>query len=421
MKLLIVSQYFWPENFRVNDLATWMVQSGHEVTVLTGIPNYPTGRVFPGYGLLRRQRETWNGVKIIRAPLVARGGGRGLRLALNYLSFAVSASLVGLLRLGRAYDAIFVHEPSPITVGIPAIVMRKRSGAPIYFWVLDLWPESVTAAGGVHATWLLNALAQLTRWIYAHCERVLVQSRAFIPHIRAMGVPETRISYFPNWAEDVFRPSQADRPPIPLPSGFRIMYAGNIGVAQDFPTILAAAEKLKGKADIHWVLIGDGRKASWVREQVVQRGLQDTVHMFGGFPIEQMPAFFSHADAMLVSLKSNPVFTLTVPAKVQAYMACGRPIVAMLEGEGARVVTEAGAGFTCAASDATGLADMVLRMERVSSTDRSRMGTRGREYYVSHFDREKLFRQVEAWMGGTSARSVSETAAENGKFNEHGD
>lgn len=416
MRLLIVSQYFYPENFRVNDLALWFARRGHEVTVLTGTPNYPGGRFFDGYGLFRRNYENWEGVTVVRTPLISRGGGGGLRLALNYASFALCASLFSLWRIKGKFDAIFVHEPSPITVGIPAIVMRKRTGARIFFWVLDLWPESVAAAGGVRAGWVLGRLAWLVRWIYAHCERVLVQSHAFIPYIRAMGVPEERISYFPNWAEDVFRPLQADRPPVPLPSGFRIMYAGNIGTAQDFPTILAAAEQLKGKTNIHWILIGDGREASWVREQVVQRGLRDTVHLIGSFPIEQMPEFFSHADAMLVSLKSNPVFTLTVPAKVQAYMACGRPIVAMLEGEGARVVSEAGAGFTCATSDAAGLADAVLRMERMSSADRSRMGIRGREYYLSHFDREKLLRQAEAWMGDTSAHSVTETKQGNSKF-----
>jgi glycosyltransferase involved in cell wall biosynthesis len=410
MKVLIITQYFYPENFRVNDLAAWLAERGHEVTVLTGIPNYPSGRYFSGYGLFRRRTEIWNGVSVVRAPLVPRGSGGSIRLVLNYLSFAIMASLLGLLRLGRRYDVIFVHEPSPITVGIPAIVMRRRTGARLFFWVLDLWPESVAAAGGVRSRWVLGPLERFVRWIYARCDRVLVQSRAFFPSIRAKGVPEEKISYFPNWAEDIFRPVPVDEPPVALPSGFRIIYAGNIGVAQDFPTILAAAEILKDKTDVHWILIGDGREASWVREQVARRGLGDTVHLPGGFPIEQMPAFFANADAMLVSLKSNPVFTLTVPAKVQAYMACGRPILAMLEGEGARVVTEAGAGFACAAGDATGLADMAMRMRGMSSADRASMGARGREYYLSNFDRVKLFRQVEAWMDGACSDSADDHA-----------
>ena len=232
MRLLIVSQYFYPENFRVNDLAAWLAERGHEVTVLTGIPNYPSGRFFSGYGLFQRRTETWKGVSVVRILQLPRGGGGALRLALNYLSFAFMASLLGPLHLRESYDVIFVHEPSPITVGIPAIAMRKRTQAPILFWVLDLWPESVTAAVGVRAPWVLGLLARLTRWIYGHCERVLVASRAFIPRVGAMGVAEERIAYFPNWAEEVFQPSTAVEPPVPLSPGFRVMFAGNIGVAK---------------------------------------------------------------------------------------------------------------------------------------------------------------------------------------------
>lgn len=399
---MIVSQYFHPENFRVNDLAAWFVERGHHVSVLTGIPNYPAGRFFDGYGLLRRRRETWKGVEVVRVPLMPRGRGGGLRLALNYVSFALTASILGPLRLGRKFDAIFVHEPSPITVGIPAIVMRKRTGAPIFFWVLDLWPESVAAAGGVRAPWLLNALARLTRWIYHHCEKVLVQSRAFIPRIEAMDVPARRIEYLPNWAEEWYRPSVAPRPPVAMPSGFRLMFAGNIGAAQDFSTILAAAEALKGEAGIHWLIVGDGREAPWVKEEVVRRGLEGSVHLLGSYPSERMPDFFAHADAMLVSLKANPVFMLTVPAKVQAYMACGKPIVAMLDGEGARIVDEAGAGLACAAGDAGGLAAAVLRMARMDRAGREAMGQRGLDYYRLHFERERLFTRLETWMSAAA-------------------
>ena len=413
MKLLVVSQYFWPENFRVNDLVAWLVGRGHEVTVLTGIPNYPAGSFYPGYGLFRGWCETWSGAKVVRVPLVPRGKGGAVRLVLNYLSFALAATILGPWRLARTYDAIFVHEPSPITVGIPAVVMRKRTGAPIYFWVLDLWPESVAAAGGVRARWLLNTLARLTRWIYGHCEKVLVQSRAFIPRVEAMGVPETRIGYLPNWAEGWYHPCSTEHPPVALPTGFRLMYAGNIGAAQDFTTILAAAERLKGESNIHWLIVGDGREAAWVRGEVVRRGLEGTVHLLGNHPPERMPEFFAHADAMLVSLKANPVFTLTVPAKVQAYMACGRPIVAMLDGEGARIIDEAGAGLACPAGDAVALAATVLRMARMDRADREAMGERGLDYYRLHFEREKLFVQLETWMSEAAGARLSSSLNRN--------
>lgn len=405
MRILVVSQYFYPENFRINELATWLVGSGHEVTVLTAVPNYPAGRFFPGYGVFRRRHEIWNGVQVIRVPLVSRGRGGGLRLALNYLSFALLASVFGPIQLGRKFDAIFVHEPSPVTVGIPAVVMHRLTGAPIYFWVLDLWPESVAAAGGVRAKWLLNLLARLTRWIYRHCERVLVQSRAFIPRIRAMGVSGERIAYFPNWAEAIFGVSKATQPPVPLPNGFRIMYAGNIGVAQDFPAILSAAEQLKTRDDIHWIILGDGREAPWVRDEIARRSLGRVVHLLGSFPAERMPDFFAHADAMLVSLKTDPVFALTVPAKVQAYMACGRPIVAMLDGEGARIITEAGAGIAVPAGNAVGLADAVQRLAGMSSTELRDMSEKAAEYNSANFSRDRLFEQLEAWMKRSAGHS----------------
>lgn len=398
MRLLIVSQYFYPENFRVNDLAAWLAERGHEVTVLTGIPNYPTGRFFSGYGLLQRRSETWKGVSIMRVPQTPRRGGGALWLALNYLSFAFMASLLGLLCLRRSYDVIFVHEPSPVTVGIPAIAMRRRTHAPILFWVLDLWPESVTAAVGVRAPWVLGLLEWLTRWIYGHCERVLVASRAFIPRVGAMGVAKERIAYLPNWAEEVFQPSTAVEPPVPLSPGFRVMFAGNIGVAQDFPAILEAAERLKEYPNIHWIVLGDGRMSGWVREEVIRREIGATVHLLGSYPPEQMPKFFAHADAMLVSLKPDPVFSLTVPAKLQAYMACGRPIIAMLDGEGARIVEEAAAGVTCPAGDGHALAEAVLSMARLSPQTRAMMSTQARAYSVANFEREQIFRRLEAWM-----------------------
>jgi colanic acid biosynthesis glycosyl transferase WcaI len=283
-------------------------------------------------------------------------------------------------------------------------VMHKLSGAPIYFWVLDLWPESVAAAGGVRAAWLLNALSRLTRWIYSHCEKVLVQSQAFIPNVLAMGVTEENIAYLPNWAEDVFCPCQVEQLPVPLPSGFRLMYAGNIGVAQDFPAILDAAELLKGNPNIHWIVLGDGRMGTWVREEVIRRGIEGTVHLLGSYPPEQMPQFFAHADAMLVSLKSDSVYSLTVPAKLQAYMASGRPIIAMLDGEGARIVGEAGAGVTCPAGDGRMLAELVLRMARLEPSTRAEMGAQARAYSLANFGREQIFHRLEAWMAESAGR-----------------
>lgn len=399
IRILIVTQYFYPENFRVNDLAMELRRRHHQVTVLTGIPNYPHGRFFAGYGWFKKTRETIDGVEVIRVPLLARGRGGKFRLALNYLSFALFASLLGPWRCRGHFDVVFVHEPSPITVGIPAIVMKAVKRTPLFFWVLDLWPESLSATGAVRSPRVLRWVEGLVRFIYRHCDRVLVQSRGFIARVAAQGALESQIRYFPNWAEPYYRPlTPAPAEMAALPPGFRLMYAGNIGAAQDFATVLAAAERLKDMADLRWVIIGDGRMADWVAREVAQRGLTRQVCLLGRHAAEAMPAFFAAADAMLVTLAHDPIFELTVPAKVQAYLACGRPIVAALDGEGARVVEESGAGFACGAGDAAGLARVVRRMHAVSAAERQEMGRRALQYSREHFDRDSLFDRLETWM-----------------------
>jgi glycosyltransferase involved in cell wall biosynthesis len=401
LNILIVTQYFWPEEFRINDLALGMQARGHRVSVLTGIPNYPGGRYFDGYGFFGRRRENFEGVEVIRVPLLARGAGGGLRLALNYLSFALFASLLGPLRCRGRYDAILVFEPSPITVGLPARVLRSTTGAPVLFWVQDLWPESLAAAGAVKSRGLLALAARLTRFIYSGCDRILVQSRGFVEPIMRLGVARERIAYFPNSAEALYQPVAlaADAPErARLPEGFRVLFAGNIGAAQDFETILAAAELLKGEMRIHWIILGDGRMSDWVRAEVVRRGLEHCVHMLGRFPVESMPRWFAAADAMLVTLKREPIFAYTIPSKIQSYLACARPIVAGLDGEGARIVTESGAGYAVPAQSPQALAAAVRQMAALEEAGRLAMGQAARRYFEAHFERSRLLEQLEAWM-----------------------
>jgi glycosyltransferase involved in cell wall biosynthesis len=401
MKVLIVSQYFWPENFRINDLAVGLVERGHEVTVLTGIPNYPSGRFFPGYGLLHKTREQYGGVRILRVPLLARGNASGVRLALNYLSFALSACLLAPFICRDEYDLIFVCQLSPITVGLPALFLKKLKKAPILFWILDLWPESLSATGAIRSARLLAQVDKLVRFIYRGCDKIVVASKGFLPGITAKGVAVERTGYFPNWYEPEYNtrkvPDELAIPPG-LPAGFRVMFAGNVGVAQDFGTILLAAEILKPFPDIHWVIVGDGRHFEWVKEQVANRGLTDNVHLLGRHAPAAMTGFFAQADAMLVTLKRDPAFALTVPGKIQSYMACGRPILAALDGEGGRLITESGAGITSPAEDADALAESVLSMYRMPKEQRELMGKLGQKYCDDNFEREILIDRLENWL-----------------------
>lgn len=400
MNVLVVSQYFWPEAFRINDLVRGLKERGHEVTILTGKPNYPDGSFFAGYSFSSPIREDYEGVKVLRVPLVPRGSGSGRMLALNYLSFVLFASLLGPLLCRGMFDVIFVYEPSPVTVGLPALVMKKVKKAPLMLWVQDLWPESLSAVGAVRSKRVLRWVTRMVRYIYRGCDRILVTSRGFVSRVEAVGASPEKVRYWPQWAEALYKPVEVEvgaPEREEMPGGFRVVFAGNVGAAQSFETILAAAEKLKGYPGIHWVVFGDGRRRRWVEDRVRELGLEGHVHLLGRRPPESMPRYFALADALLVTLKRGLIFSLTIPAKVQSYLACGRPVVAALDGEGARVIEESGAGLAAPAEDAGSLAEAVLRLYETSSEEREEMGRQGRAYSEEHFEREKLLDQLEGW------------------------
>ena len=407
MRLLVVTQYFWPENFRINDLVSELVRRGHQVTVLTGVPNYPDGHVFPEFISDVSRFTSYKGASVHRVPMLPRGKG-GLRLLLNYLSFAVSASTLGVFKLRtQQYDAIIAYEPSPITVGLPAVALRFTKNVPLLFWVQDLWPETLQAVGAVRSPLVLSLVGKLVSFIYKRCDVILTQSKSFIPQILKYAPSKSRVLFFPNWSDKVVTSDElTPAPEVPsAPNCFSVMFAGNIGDAQDFPVILAAAQCLKSHA-IRWLIVGDGRMASWVAEEIKNCGLQDQVLMLGRFPSERMPSFFHHADALLVSLKDEPIFAMTIPSKLQTYLSAGIPVVAMLNGEGADVVRESGSGVTCRAGDYEGLANTVLKLSQTPQQERQEMGSKGRELSQREFDRDTLISRLEGWIdelcnGGT--------------------
>lgn len=401
MRILIVTNHFWPENFRITDLAVGMQKRGHEVSVLTGVPDYPEGRFYEGYGVFKRRFEIYRGVKVFRFPLIPRGKGRAWELALNYLSSAFFASLLAPFYCCEKYDVIFVFDTSPITIGLPAIVLKKIKSIPMIFWVLDLWPESLSATGAVRSSRVMEMVRRLVRFIHGQCDRILVSSQGFVQSIDETGGYDHDLTYFPNWVEPEYLIDKAEGTfedlPV-LPDGFRVMFAGNIGVAQDFDTILAAAELLASYPDIHWVILGDGRMAEWVKDQVRQRNLGGQFHLLGRYPAEVMPNFFAQADALLMTLRREPIFALTVPGKLQSYMACGKPIIAGLDGEGGKLVEESGAGLACPAESPEELAGRVLALYRMPPSVRHKFGERGKQYCQEHFDRNTLFAKLETIM-----------------------
>lgn len=346
--------------------------------------------------------------------MLARGTG-SMRLVLNYLSFMLSAAVLGPLRLlGQSFDVIFVFEPSPVTVGIPAIFLGKLKAAPVVFWVLDLWPETLEAVGVVRSRFFLTAIGCLVRFIYNRCELVLGQSKGFLGGIAKYCSDARKIRYFPSWAEEVFNLNSVQpAPEVTVQEGsFNVLFAGNIGEAQDFPAVLDAAEYLKDNLTIRWLIVGDGRMTDWLRQEIIRRGLEQHVFLLGRFPFERMPSFYAHADALLVSLKASPVFSLTIPGKVQSYLMAEIPLLGMLDGEGANVIREAQAGLACSAGDSSGLAQAVRKLAAMPKNERLILGRNGRAYAEKEFGRTALMDRLEGWLEEVSSSGCATGSGE---------
>lgn len=396
MKILLVTQYFYPENFKSNDIALELTERGHEVTVLTGLPNYPEGKIYNNYGFFKRTKENYQRIKIIRTWLVPRGKGGGIRIFLNYFSWAFFASLRAFsLSFQKKFDVILVHEPSPITQGFPAIIVKKIQKIPLHFWVLDLWPESLSSAGGVKNKYVLSFFTKMVKYIYNNSDKILISSKGFEESILAKGNYKEKLVYFPNWAEESILKGDSDYPIPYLPKGFKIIFAGNIGVAQDVNSIIDAALILKDKLDIHFIFVGDGRSKIQLENFVKENNLIETVHFLGIFPLDAMKTFFNQADVLLVSLKDELIFNVTVPAKLQAYLCTEKPILGMLNGEGAKIINNANCGLSVNAGDSIKLAEKILELYEMSDKKRKILGANGFKYFEENFTMDKCIDNLE--------------------------
>lgn len=397
MKILFVSQYFYPETFRGNDIVFDFVKRGHEVTVLTAKPNYPDGRFFEGYNFFNKRTEYIQGAKIIRTSIIPRGNGNGLMLILNYISFVVCSFFTVHFRIREKYDIVFVQQLSPVTMALPGIWIKKKQKIPLCLWVLDLWPESVTAASNFKNSFIIRILDRLVKYIYANSDKILISSIFFKDSISQKINNNTKeIIHFPNWAEDIFiNPRAADFTIPSLPNGFNIMFAGNIGEAQDFESIINAAEITKKEAPIiNWILVGNGRKVSWIKKEICNRNLTN-IYLLGHYSMEYMPELFKKADVMLVSLKDKPIFSLTVPAKIQAYLASGKIILGMFNGEGAEIIKQADCGYTAPAGNYNKLVNNAILLSQLNENEKLKKEQNAYAYYRNNFDKTALFDKLE--------------------------
>ena len=401
MKICIFTNHFYPEDFKVNDIAFELAKSGYDVTVLTAIPDYPKGKFYEGYSLFKRRREVVNGVNVIRLPLIPRGKGGAIRLMLNYLSYYFCLSIFTFFHsFKHKYDRIFVHLTSPFFIGVCAKKMSKRQKIPLFFWVLDLWPESLISAGGISNPLIIKTQIKMVQKVYDQCSKILISSKGFEKSICEKGDYKDKLVYFPNWAEEVKSnvPEDFDIKsitPFNEDGIFIILFAGNIGEAQNLDTVIETAKILKDEKKIKFVFIGDGRRREHLQQIVKEYELEETVFFPGRFPIETMPVFMNAASVLLFSLKDELCFNLTVPAKVQFYMSQGKPILAMINGDGAELVKEADCGIAVAAGDFKGLAEAVKKMATMDERNLCTFGKNGKRFYEENFRKALRIEQLE--------------------------
>jgi colanic acid biosynthesis glycosyl transferase WcaI len=402
MRILVVTQYFWPESFIVNGMVSELVKRGHEVDVLTGLPNYPQGSLFKGYSLFFGPwKEKHEGSSVLRSFLIPRGRGF-ISLFFNYVSFVVGGCIRALF-LKKKYDLIFCFSLSPITSSLPGLFLRWKQKIPLLIWVQDLWPESVTAVGPVKSEKITQLVGALVKFIYKRCDLIIMQSEAFKPSILKWGGRENKLAYLPNWAEPFSEKTEIPDWIKDLPRGFRIGFAGNIGKAQSLKTLIAAAEILKSHTDIYWVIVGEGSEKKDLDQAIIEKKLMTNVVTIGRKPYSDMQAFFNSCDSLLVSLTDESIFSLTIPSKVQAYMAAGRPIIASLNGEGAKLIEQSGAGMACKAENSQQLADVVLKLKSMSSSERELMGKNSYACYSQNFEKTKVIDQLEILLKSAGA------------------
>lgn len=399
-RILVVSQHYWPETFRITDVCAGLCGGGCTVDVLCGLPNYPQGEWFAGYSYAGPRRETHDGVEIFRAGEIRRKGNTGPRIFLNYISYPITA-LFSLPRLhGRKYDAVFCYETSPVLMLLPAIVYAKLHRVPLTCYVLDLWPENLYSVLPVQNRFLRAVAAGVSHWLYRRCDRLIAMSDALGERLAAIA-PKAQRAVIPQYCEDFYAQDVPDAALAQRFAGrFNVLFAGNISPAQNLQLLVECARRLRDadRRDIHFVIVGDGMSLQQLQEEIAAAQVEAWFTFEGRRPAGDIPAYHTMADALFAALSASEDVGLTVPAKIASYFAAGRPCLVSVSGEAARVVLESGAGLASPAGDADELYQNLLALAGLPAAARARMGRAGRDYYRAHFRRGPLLQKLERFI-----------------------
>lgn len=391
--ILVLSQYFYPEPFRINDMCAEWVKRGYKVTVLTGIPNYPYGKFYEGYGYTKKRKEHWNGMDIIRIPLIPRGKS-SVGMVCNYLSFVVSGFFWQLFTNIKA-DYVFMFEVSPMTQALVGVWYAKRRKIPCYLYVQDLWPENVEIVTGIHNKLVLGPIGKMVDYIYKNCNKIFATSESFVKEIVKRGIEEEKVEFWPQYAEEFYQPYPKEKV---HKDEFVIAFTGNIGYAQGLDILPEVATILKDQGcQVLFKIIGDGRyKEEFIRE-IASRDVEEMFEVVGRQPAEDIPHLLAECDAAFLSFMDNPLFAKTIPAKLQSYMACGMPIIASATGETKRIVEEAMCGVCCLIGDAISLAEEIRKLAEEKEPGNYNWGENARQYSEKNFNKEILMNYIDGY------------------------
>ena len=388
MRILVVCQYYSPEPFRLTDICEALVQQGHQVTVVTGTPNYPEGEIYPGYEKGRHAHEVIQGVEVYRCPIIPRKQGTVYRF-LNYYSFVLSASRQ-LRRMQEDFDVVFVNQLSPVMMAQPGLSWAKRHGKRCVLYCLDLWPESLLVGGISKNSPIYKVFLRISRGIYRRADKLLVSSHGFLPYFQeVLGIDPAQIGYLPQYAEDLFGSAPAE---MPRKDMVDFLFAGNVGNLQAAETIVEAARLLKDEKNIRIHIVGGG--VSLESCKALAAGLEN-ITFYGRRDLQEMPGFYAMADMLLISLVKDPGLSANLPGKVQSYMAAGKGIVGSINGETARIIREADCGLCAPAEDPQALAQ-VLRQAAADPESRKRWGENAGKYYRDNFRKEVFLEKLQA-------------------------
>lgn len=393
MKILIVSQYFYPENFRINNLALELKKRGHEITVLTGLPNYPKGEYFEGYDDTKNCDEVWNDIPVYRCKLRPRKTG-SVNLIRNYVSFVIEANKKLKELQNKDFDLIYVFEVSPITVALPAIKLKKKKNIPVIINIQDLWPENIVAVTGMTNPIIIGLVNRMVNYIYRHCDLILTASPSFVSKIKERINDKDKVRYWPQYSTVNKTDEEVS---IYDKEYFNIVFTGNIGEAQGIDLAIEAAKILKDKK-ICWHFVGEGRSKEKLEKQVNEYGINDRVKFHGFHPEKEIPKYLKDADAALLILKPNPVFEMTIPAKLQTYLACGVPLLGCVSGEGKRIIEESKAGIVSEDISVDGLVKVCNQFIELPIDLLNEYKERSYCYGKSNFNKNKLISDLEKYM-----------------------